>query len=71
MLAVKLNARNDVNGNPRRLFLVMDSEGIIDAVEEGYLGIGALDNRYHGCPVLETLYITPGEYKRFIRLYSK
>lgn len=42
-IAVKLSARNDANGNPQRVFVVLDEQGeIVAAVDEGYDGRNAL-----------------------------
>lgn len=39
-----LNAGNDRNGNPRRLFLVLHPErGIVGTADEGYSGTHVLD----------------------------
>ncbi len=50
MLTIKLTAPNDVNGNPRRVYVVFNEDGTIaHAVDEGYAGSGALRedaNRY-------------------------
>lgn len=44
LLAIKLNAGNDTNGNPRRVFVVFGSDGdIIKAIDEGYRGRGPLE----------------------------
>jgi hypothetical protein len=43
VFAIRLNAGNDSNGNPRRIYVVFDSTGkIVDAIDEGYSGINAL-----------------------------
>lgn len=40
---LELRAPHDPNGNPRRLYLVLDDEGCIDQViDQGYQGRGAL-----------------------------
>lgn len=67
---INLNAGNDVNGNPRRLLVIIDGAGsIIDVIDEGYLGVaGALKEAGYQeimavqafVPRFET---TPKEYK--------
>ena len=73
MVCIKLNAGHDSNGNPRRVYVVFDSEGyIVRAVDEGYRGRAAL-REVPGCegecePVeFET---TPREYRRLLRHFG-
>ncbi len=43
MLCIKLNVKNDCNGNPQRVFVLFNSDGSINrAIDEGYLGDEAL-----------------------------
>lgn len=43
MLAIYINAGNTKNGNPRRGWIIANSDGeFIDFVDEGYEGTGAL-----------------------------
>jgi hypothetical protein len=47
LTAIKLCAKNDNNGNPRRIFVVLDATGsIVDTIMEGYEGLAALTNKY-------------------------
>ena len=42
--AIHVNAQNDINGNPRRAFMVYDSAGaFVGSVDEGYGGKGVLE----------------------------
>jgi hypothetical protein len=42
-----LCANNDVNGNPRRVYVVTDHEGaFVEALDEGYEGEAAVYNRW-------------------------
>jgi len=42
-----LCADNDVNGNPRRCFIVIDRAGrLVEVLDEGYVGEGELHARY-------------------------
>jgi hypothetical protein len=67
---VRFNAGNDNNGNPRRVYVIMDGQGIIAAVDEGYYGPHALDHAF-GEEAGKTLRnkiagdieTTPAEYK--------
>ena len=42
MTVINMCAPNDVNGNPRRLFVVLDEEGVQWIIDEGYAGDGGL-----------------------------
>jgi hypothetical protein len=71
-----IGTKNDVNGNPRRAFLVNEInlelsepyQYLIDVVEEGYNGRDALKRAGYNLNtpgyMIET---TPTEYKHFIR----
>jgi hypothetical protein len=69
---IRLNAGNDANGNPRRVFIQISSKGLIlDAWDEDYLGESAIpeDHRknYSGL----TLMVTPGTYRDVIKQYTR
>lgn len=75
---IRLNAGNDTNGNPRRIYVVFDTRGnMVDAVDEGYSGIQALRPKY---PRLftgvraqfypETFATTAGEYRRLLKRFA-
>jgi hypothetical protein len=51
MLAIHLKAKNDVNGNPRRCYVVCNPE-VIDVIDEEYRGVGALE-KYPNIPIIE------------------
>jgi hypothetical protein len=73
VMAIRLNAGNDSNGNPRRVYVVFDSTGkIIDAIDEGYSGIQALDEVYpkHNDSVA-SFDTSPSEYRELVKSYSK
>ena len=39
------NAGNDINGNPRRVWLAYDNDGIaVDTLDEGYRGMQVMDD---------------------------
>jgi len=49
MLAIYLDAGHNVNGNPRRGWLIVDGSGNrVDFVDEGYAGRSALDEAGYG-----------------------
>jgi hypothetical protein len=58
-----LSTTNDVNGNPRRLYVKVEDGGPRTIIEEGYEGIAAA--RRAGMPETcypMTIHITPVEY---------
>ena len=63
--ALHLAAPNDTNGNPRRLYAVLDSEGgIADVVDEGYQGSSAATELWGPqIRIGARIEITPGEYR--------
>lgn len=67
MIALHLAAPNDRNGNPRRLFAVLDDQGRwYDMIEEGYEGEAALYRRHQ--KFLARVEISPSEYKRLRKI---
>jgi hypothetical protein len=75
-VAIRLDAPRDINGNPRRVYLVIDplsggsTEGqhIIDTIDEGYEGRSALTSRYPGAKYLFSVKVTTQEYKTWLKL---
>lgn len=67
--AVKIEATNDANGNPRRGWYVHreDTKQLIDFVKEGYAGDRALTDRYPNALVICTVKVTPAEYRNAVR----
>ena len=63
LIAIRLNAGNDVNGNPRRAFVVMDSLGIVEVIDEGYEGYNAVWKEYPDISVVATFMVKPKEYR--------
>ncbi len=70
-IAIYLRSKNDVNGNPRRLFLILDEEGIVDIVDERNRGTYALRDEYPEIkyPVV-AVDIPPSEYKRLLKEFQ-
>lgn len=64
-VAIKVNAGNDTNGNPRRGWVVLDgrSGDMLDFVDESYLGRSALTRIYPKAVESVELAVTPGEYR--------
>jgi hypothetical protein len=65
LFAVHLNAGNDKNGNPRRLFVVYNtySGAIVETIDEGYGGTRSLTSKYPDIICSSRIETTPKEYK--------
>jgi hypothetical protein len=60
-----LRAKNDVNGNPRRLFVVYGPGGeVLEVIDEGYRGWPV---HLRDIAQLPTFDITPTEYRQWLR----
>lgn len=79
-LAIHLNAGNDRNGNPRRLYLIVQLKKVnknnwaevIDAIDENYSGHGAVKQAgYDDTPVIGRFDTTPAEYRDLLKRYGK
>lgn len=69
MLAIRLNAGNDLNGNPRRCYVLMQDDGSIGAVvDEGYSGWRAMqDAGFDNIILGPTFPTTVTEYRCLLR----
>lgn len=72
-LAVYMNAGNDRNGNPRRGWLVLDSDTgeALDYVDEGYLGPAALALAHPGAVSSPRIMVTPAERRGWKRAFAR
>jgi len=60
-----LNAGNDTNGNPRRVFVLYDAQGdIVRTIDEGYRGT---PSECRGLVQLPGFGIKPAEYRALLR----
>ena len=71
MEAIRLNAGNDRNGNPRRVFVILRDGEVIATADEGYRGRAALDEAWRGQggedkPYYPTFPTTASAYKELI-----
>ncbi len=65
MVCIRLCAKHDSNGNPRRVFVLLDSDGsIVRAIDEGYAGSRVLEG-YSLSGAITDFETTPAEYRRF------
>ena len=72
VLILHLIADNDINGNARRLFLILDLEGdIIEAIDEGCFGSAAYSQKYPFRVLLPVIEISVKEYKRYLKRYQQ
>lgn len=69
VIAIKVNAGNDRNGNPRRGWLVYSTKGSwFGFVDEGFEGRQALTSRFPAAvDVVPTLATTPKQYKDLLK----
>lgn len=68
-IAIHINAGNDKNGNPKRGWIIADSEGqFIDFVDEGYAGAGALrTSAFSTAKPTPTIDVVPTVYRDAMR----
>lgn len=69
-----LRAPHDTNGNPRRVFVVIDASGKEDGrtlgvFDEGYAGNRAVPEEMRNAAIAEvTIEVTPKEYKEWLKI---
>ena len=72
-IVLYLKTSNDVNGNPRRLYLPLDpymGDPITHVIEEGYRGRAGLEENIDGGYEEIQIEVPVSEYKKWIR-YGK
>jgi len=68
---IRLNAGNDINGNPRRLYTVLKEGFIVAVYNEDYSGHYAITNKVHRRAYAGlTIDIRPTEYKWLLKKHS-
>jgi hypothetical protein len=69
---IHLNAGHTTNGNPRRVFVVIDvSDGtIVDAIDEGYKGTDAVTSHYPGIVAGPEFDTTPAQYRALLKQFA-
>ncbi len=61
---IRMNAGNDTNGNPRRVFVVFNPRGtIVETIDEGYEGDHVVRTKYPKHKDGGTFATTPKEYR--------
>ena len=69
VFGIRLKAKNDINGNPRRCWVVFNVEGLrIDTIDEGYVGASAFVDRYPGGVPLMHVPVTVATYRAELRV---
>ena len=63
---IRLNAGNDRNGNPRRVFVEISKGSLTGAWDEGYNGSDAIPSRKRNKWTGLTINTTPAEYRDLI-----
>jgi len=71
-IALHFNAGNDSNGNPRRVFVVVNTNGNVEgAFNEGYIGSSAVTKHFPGIAIVGRFDITPAQYREIRKHYEK
>ena len=67
-MVIKLRAKNDANGNPRRVFVRFCGPQVIGTVDEGYEGESAITRAgWMACEYSGIIIdVSPFEYRRFL-----
>jgi hypothetical protein len=73
MNCIRLNAGNDRNGNPRRVYVILDQDNGIKAVyDEGYRGYDAVPDIYRKiAQTAPTFATTPREYREILKQFKE
>lgn len=72
MTIIRLNAGNDANGNPRRVFVLLENNTITKVWDEGYQGSQAVPQEYqhilreNGYDTFDT---TPKQYRDLLKRF--
>ena len=73
-VAIRLNAGNDSNGNPRRIFVVINpcTDDIVDSIDEGYIGTSGLFKKYPSVNYTGTTIDTsPSQYRELKKQFGE
>ena len=69
---IRLNAGNDSNGNPRRVFVTLKNGDIVATYDEGYAGRAAISNRHHRAAYNGLTFLTtPAEHRGLLKITFK
>ncbi len=68
MIYLHLATKHDVNGNPRRLYVILDSDGdVVDVIDEGYAGNSQVRKKYPDAVVGPRIEVPISEYKDWLK----
>jgi len=67
---IRLRTKHDVNGNPRRLFVLLENGNIKNVWDECYLGDLAVPAEYRALWSGTTFDITPSQYRALLKQYD-
>jgi hypothetical protein len=71
-IALHFNAGNNTNGNPRRVFVVVNTQGeVVGAYDEGYRGEASVTQHFPGIAVVGRFNITPAQYRELLKEHGK
>lgn len=69
-IALHFNAGNNVNGNPRRVFVVVNTQGaVIGAYDEGYRGEASVTKHFPGIAIVGRFNISVAQYNELLKDY--
>lgn len=72
IVAIKVSTKNDVNGNPRRAYIVNKVHGEyaerLAVIDEDYWGMQALRKQYPDAILLQEIEVAPAEYRKWIKV---
>jgi hypothetical protein len=70
---IHLAAPNDVNGNPRRVYVAIRGGAIVGAWDEGYAGWGAVPAGplRELARIVERIPTTPGAYRAILKSHGR
>ena len=68
MIYLHWSTKNDVNGNPRRLYMVLDDDGcVVDVINEGYAGNSQVRRKYPDAVVGPRIEVPISEYNDWLK----
>ena len=68
MIYLHLSTKHDTNGNPRRLFLILNEKGDpINAIDEGYAGNSQVRKEHPDAVAGPRIEVTISEYRGWLR----
>lgn len=70
MEIIRLRAKNDRNGNPRRVFVAIEDGDVKGVFDEGYSGSAAVPESFGKWRGI-TIDVTPSEYRRVLKVRGK